>query len=394
MGLLRQVSEGKQAKTQNSVLIVPKPAAADLSTVSPEAKQKLAELYSQGTLDSAWVDHHCMGLLAALETSSQVNAVITIAANINAAENKRGYITQLLKNMWASAATNAAVAPKPEPSQHGTSGTALTSTKVLSNTGKVINPNEVSIRLNPSSVFYDANLTMCWRVLSRQQKAEWQVKVAQGKQPKLVSLSKPLQQLARHLHPGHAQYHAPTAAAWKNLDTAVKEELLRNANQDDGPIHVLPRQHTPKPRQHTPKPDPEFQEVDFPPLRGVCGSPPETESIADLGTTHEASIAKHRHPQTDNETSVSTLASQAEVMQDPGGDIAGGSKPHALPLYNMGMAFQQSLSLQDIAQADPSIARNKPLMNSLSQVLGPGSCWLIPFSVLIVCKAPITSCSS
>ncbi len=365
MGILRQITDTKQAKapsvaTKSSVLIVPKPLEADPSSVNPEAKHKLAELYSQGSLDSALMDQHCMGLLAAVPKSLQVAAVTSIAENIIAADNKRGYITQLLKNVQASAASSAMAAVRPGPLQHARSGNAAAGTKVLSNTGKLINPNEVSIRLNPSSVFYDPDLAMCWRVLTRQDKAEWQVKVARGKHPKPTYLSKPRQKLAGQLHPGHALYHAATAAAWKYTDAAVKEDLLHSADQTGEAICLLPN-------HHSPEPDPDFHDVDFPPLGGMEVSKPDAASgsTANPGPPSRAAGAGA----VNSNASTGISASHAGMAHCTKDTTAGGAKLDALPLYNMGMAFQQSLSLQDISQADSSIARNKPLTGALPQVL-------------------------
>lgn len=255
MGLLKQVAE-KEKKQTPPVLVVPKSLPADPTFVSPEAKQKLAEMYTQGILEPAIMDQHCMGLLAALPKAAQLSALICIAANIPEAENKRGYITHLLKNMRASAVSIAGtVSIKPGLQQHPKAG------KVLSNTGKLINPNEVSIRLNPSSIFYDAELAMCWRVFTKQDKWDCRSRLANGKQIKLAKLSKPRQLLAQQLHPDHPQYHAAMAAAWKNTDVAVKETLLRSADLTGEAIKLLPDEPTVPIAA-----EPEFHETDFPPL--------------------------------------------------------------------------------------------------------------------------------
>ena len=176
MGLLKHVTDGKPPRMpssagKGSVLTVPKPLEADPSTVSPEAKQKLAELYSLGIVDSTLMDQHCLGLLAAIPAFLQTYAVSCLAEGISVAENKRAYITQLLKSIRASAGSSAAAALKSDLTPVAIPGNTATSVKLVSNTGKVINPNDISIRLNPSSIFYDTDLAMCWRVLTRQDKA-------------------------------------------------------------------------------------------------------------------------------------------------------------------------------------------------------------------------------
>lgn len=371
MGLLRQVANGRQARApslakKNSVLIVPKPLVADPSTVSPEAKAKLAELHSQGTLESALMDQHCLGLLAAIPASLQVSALISIAGSISAADNKRACITQLLKSIQASATSTAAAAPKSGVAQLAKSGNAAASPKLVSNTGRIINPNDISIRLNPSSVFYDPDLAMSWRVLTRQDKADWQTKATAGKHPKLADLSKPRQKLARQLHVGHAQYHAATAAAWKHTDSAIKESLLLNADNTGQPISLLQC-------QQRPNPDPDFHDMDFPLLQGMQASKPNqaTGSEVDPATAAPPAATSGSSQQTNNGTSSSIPVSQEGRAQDIHGNSVGGldcSSPSALPMYNMGMAFQQSLSLQDISQADPITAKPKSLTDDVSQV--------------------------
>ena len=135
MGLLRQVADSKAGQAQGPALASAKHSFADPSTVSPEARLKLAELYSQGVLDDALMNVHCMGLLAALPKPSQLGAVVTIAMEIGSAVNKQAFIKQILKSMQA--ANNAASGSK--QSQQIASGTA--GGKFVSNTGKIINPN-------------------------------------------------------------------------------------------------------------------------------------------------------------------------------------------------------------------------------------------------------------
>jgi len=365
MGLLKQVTDGKPSRVtssagKSSVLTVPKPLEADPNTVRPEAKQKLAKLYSLGILDSTLMDQHCLGLLAAIPAFLQVHAVSCLVEGISVAENKRAYITQLLKSMRASAGSTAAAAVKSDPTPLASPSKAAANVKLVSNTGKVINPNDISIRLNPSSVFDDADLAMCWRVLTRQDKAGWQVKAAAGKHPKLASLSKPRQKLARQLHPAHAHFHAATAAVWKHTDLNVKEDLLHDADSTGESITVLPH-------HQTSEPDPQFRDMDFPPLGSVQASNPFEESGATADQVTESAV------------SATGLSAQETVdgvpqpqrfrsEQSSESSNAGHPQPNALPLYNMGMAFQQSLSLQDISQADPSMARNKPLTDTLSEV--------------------------
>jgi len=367
MGLLKQVTEGKPPRVhstagKSSVLTVPKPLEADPTTVSLEAKQKLAELYSLGILDSTLMDQHCLGLLAAIPAFLQVHAISCLAEGISVAENKRAYITQLLKSIRASAGSSAAAAI---PSK------AAANVKLVSNTGKVINPNDISIRLNPSSIFYDADLAMSWRVLTRQDKAGWQLKAAAGKHPKLASLSKPRQKLARQLHPGHAHFHAATAAVWKHTDLGIKEDLLHDADSTGEPITVLPHHHQ---RQ---EPDPQFHDMDFPPLGGVQAS---NQSEASSATADQI---------TDLAVSATGISTQKTIdgapQQSSGSSNVRDSQPNALPLYNMGMAFQQSLSLHDISQADPSMARNKPLTDTLSEVPLQLQCSVQLFGMLVPC---------
>ena len=208
------------------VLAVPRAKPAVATIVSPQAEQKLAELYSQGILEPALLDQHCLGLLARLPYNAQLAALTRMAANINGpqAKNKREYVSQLLKPM-------------------------------VGRTG------EFHLKLDPCSIFYDANLAMCWRVLTKQDKWEWQNRFAKGKQIKLANLSHPRQMLAQQLHRGHPEYHAATAAAWKNTGFARKEALLLSADQTGEAIKPLPDEQT-KPKLA----EPEFHETDFPPL--------------------------------------------------------------------------------------------------------------------------------
>ncbi len=373
MGLLKQVTEGKPPRVhstagKSSVLTVPKPLEADPSTVSLEAKQKLAELYSLGILDSTLMDQHCLGLLAAIPAFLQVHAISCLAEGISVAENKRAYITQLLKSIRASAGSSAAAAI---PSK------AAANVKLVSNTGKVINPNDISIRLNPSSIFYDADLAMSWRVLTRQDKAGWQLKAAAGKHPKLASLSKPRQKLARQLHPGHAHFHAATAAVWKHTDPGIKEDLLHDADSTGEPITVLPH-------HQRLEPDPQFHDVDFPPLGGVQASNSIEESSATADQVTESAVSA-TCLSTDKTIDGAPLSQRFRTEQSSGNSNTRDSQPSALPLYNMGMAFQQSLSLQDISQADPSVARNKPLTDTLSEVPLQLQCSVQLFGMLISC---------
>ena len=356
MGLLKQVTEGKPPRVhstagKSSVLTVPKPMEADPSTVSPEAKQKLAELYSLDILDSTLMDQHCLGLLAAIPAILQVHALSCLAEGISVAENKRAYITQLLKSIRASAGSSASAAI---PSN------AAANVKRVTNTGKVINPNDISIRLNPSSIFYDADLAMSWRVLTRQDKAGWQLKAAAGKHSKLASLSKPRQKLARQLHPGHAHFHATTAAVWKHTDPGIKEDLLHDADSTGEPISVLPH-------HHRLEPDSQFHDVDFPPLGGLQASHSTEASGAAADQITESAVSATGI--STEKTIDSTPSSQRfRSGQSSGSSDLRDSQPNALPLYKMGMAFQQSLSLQDISQADPSMPQNKPLTDTLSEV--------------------------
>lgn len=208
------------------------------STVTPVAKQKLAELYTQGILEPALLDEYCLRLLAGLPQNAQLAALTRMAANIHGqwqAMDKRGYISQLLKHM-------------------------------------LVRAGEFNLKLDPGSIFYDANLAMCWRVLTKQDKWEWQKKFAQGKQIQLASLSHPRQMLAQQLHQGHPQYHAATAAAWKNTDIGTKGALLQSADQTAAAIKLLADEQ-PKPKE----PEPNFHEIDFPPL----GLATHTEHHAD-----------------------------------------------------------------------------------------------------------------
>ena len=211
------------------VLAVPRAKPAVATTVGLEAEQKLAELYSQGILEPALLDQHCLGLLARLPKNAQVVALTRMAANIKDphVKNKRGYVSHLLK-------------------------------RLLSRAG------DFDLKLNPCSILYDANLAMCWRVLTKQDKWVWQNRFAKGKQIKLASLSRPRQMLAQQLHQDHSQYHAATAAAWKNTHSAIKEALLQSADQTGEAIKLLPDEQ-PKPKAAK-APEPEFHETDFPPL--------------------------------------------------------------------------------------------------------------------------------
>ncbi len=382
MGLLKQVTDGKPPRVpssagKSSVLTVPKPLEADPSTVSPEAKQKLAELYSLGILDNTLMDQHCLGLLAAIPACLQVHAISCLAEGISVAENKRAYITQLLKSIRASAGSSAAAALKSGMTPLATPSKAAANIKLVSNTGKVINPNDISIRLNPSSIFYDADLAMCWRVLTRQDKAGWQVKAAAGKHPKLASLSKPRQKLARQLHPGHAHFHAATAAVWKHTDPGIKEDLLHDADSTGEPITVLPH-------HQRLEPDPQFHDMDFPPLGGVQASNPIEESGATADQITESAVSA-TGLSTEKTINGAPLSQRFRTEQSSGSSDIRDSQPNALPLYNMGMAFQQSLSLQDISQGDPSMARDKPLTDTLSEVPLQLQCSVQLFGMLVSC---------
>ena len=351
MGLLKQVTDQKHTAP---VLVVSK-------SVSPEAKQKLAELYDQGLLDPALMDQHCMGLLAALPQASQVTAITSIAANIGAADNKQGYIMQLLKNMRASATSIAGSSSKPASQQHNKPGTA--GGRVLSNTGKLINPNEVSIRLNPSSNFYDAELAMYWRVLTKQDQIEWQNRLTKGKQMKLDSLSKPRQELAGQLHPGHLQYNAATASIWKHTDAAVKEEMLRSADQSGDFIDVDSNS-----QQHSAATGPQFLEVEFPPLAGSESGQPDQTDANVSGTSSEmpvpaaVSSATQRHSST---TSGTTPLSHARLL-------SGDQTSESRSLYSMGMTFQPSVSLED-SQPDLMAAPCSDSMASRSAAVSVAS---------------------
>lgn len=175
--------------------------------------------------------------------------------------NDPGHTPQPRKEPHAPPISAAATGSKLGLQQHHQAGNLAVGGSVLSLTGKVINPNEVSIRLNPSSPFYDVQLALCWRVLTRQDKCNWQTRLAKGKRMKVASLSKPRQQLAWQLHPGHPQYHAATAAAWKHKGAAVKEGLLRSADDTGQAIKLFPDE----PRPTTA--EPVFHEADFPALR-------------------------------------------------------------------------------------------------------------------------------
>lgn len=382
MGLLKQVTDGKPPRVpssagKSSVLIVPKPLEADPSTVSPEAKQKLAELYSLGILNRNLMDQHCLGLLAAIPALLQVHAISCLAEGISVANNKRAYITQLLKSMRASAGSSVAPALKLDLTPLAIPSKAAANVKLVSNTGKVINPNDISIRLNPSSIFYDADLAMCWRVLTRQDKAGWQAEAAAGKHPKLASLSKPRQKLARQLHPGHAQFNAATAAVWKHTDLGIKEDLLHEADSTGEPITVLP--------QHLRlQPDPHFHDMDFPPLGGVQASD-STEESGDIADQATESAVSATGLTTQKTIDGAPLSPRFRTEQSSGSSDIRDSQPNALPLYNMGMAFQQSLSLQDISQGHPSMARNKPLTDTLSEVPLQLQCSVQLFGTLVSC---------
>lgn len=366
MGLLKQVADKKQTAP---VLVVPKPAASDLTTVSPDIKQKLTELYSQGILEPALMDQHCLGLLAALPRDAQLSALTHIAVHLGETENKRGYITQLLKNMRASGVSVAGTANKTGLQPYPKAGGVTIGGKVLSNTGKLINPNDVSIRLNPSSIFYDAELAMCWRVLSKQDKCDWQIKLGKGKQMKLANLSQPRQKLAQQLHPGHPQYHAATAVAWKYTDAAAREGMLLSADETGEAIKLLLDQPNPAAAA-----EPEFHDFDFPPLGGPTDKQASKQAgaLMEIGSadlhgsalpkwTSDDSVDSDNCPQTALQTDTGMVgavpASHAGMMQASAGDL----QPKTLPLYNMGMAFQQSLSLQDISKSDPSRPSADPL---------------------------------
>ena len=362
MGLLKQVMEKKQAVP---VVTVRKPGPADSAKVSLKAEQKLDELCSQGLLNAALMDQHCMGLLAALPKATQLSAVASIAANVGEAQNKHGYITQLLKNMRASAVSLVGRVSKPASQQHANLGGIAPGGKVVSNTGKLINPNEVSIRLNPSSIFYDAELAMCWRVLTKQDKYDWQSRLAKGKQVKLSSLSKPRQKLAHQLHPGHVQYDAATASAWKHSDALLKEELLLSADATGELIQLIPSE--PQPIAAT---ELEFHEIDFPLLGGSTSLQPKQAAacMPKQGNAMLESASESSSLQTDPNTEKCS----SRVARDcPASTLPGSSNPvqdkhsESQPLYNMGMAFQQSLSLQDINKSDP---RRSSSTNSLASV--------------------------
>lgn len=379
MGLLKQVADQKQTAP---VLVVPKPAAADPTTVSPDTKQKLTELYTQGILEPALMDQHCLGLLAALPRDAQLSALTHIAVHLGEAENKRGYITQLLKNMRASAVSAAGTASKTGLQPYPKAGGVTIVGKVLSNTGKLINPNDVSIRLNPSSIFYDAELAMCWRVLSKQDKCDWQNQLGKGKQVKLANLSQPRQKLAQQLHPGHPQYHAATAVAWKYTDAAAREGVLLSADETGEAIKLLLDQPNPAAAA-----EPEFHDFDFPPLGGPSDKQASKQAgaLMEMGSadlhgsalpkwTSDDSVDSDNCPLTALQTDTGMLgtvpASHAGMMQAS----AGGLRPKTLPLYNMGMAFQQSLSLQDISKSDPSRPSADPLAFVSAAVI---TCYLL-----------------
>ena len=383
MGLLKQVAEKKQTAP---VLVVPKSVPVDPTFVSSEAKHKLAELYSQAVLDPALMDQHCMGLLAALPKAAQLCALARIAANICDEENKRGYITQLLKNMRASAVSIAGTASKAGLQQHTKAGSTAVGGKVLSNTGKLINPNEVSIRLNPSSIFYDAELAMCWRVLTKQDKFDWQNRLAKGKQMKLTNLSQPRQKLAQQLQPGHPQYHAVTASAWKDTDASAREELLQSADESGEAIQLIPQQPRPPPAAEPV--EPEFHEIDFPPLGGQI----ETSTHKAVGS---GSVIGHALP-----GSVSDYTSLDMGLQPDNdklgvsGASAGDAEPQMLPLYNMGMAFQQSLSLQDINKSDPLKPPSTDCLASVSAAVSLFQLLKKPVSVLVLSSTHLLHCTS
>lgn len=370
MGLLKQVMEKKQPVP---VITVRKPGTAE---ISPQADQKLAELYSQGLLDPALLDQHCMGLLAALPKAAQLSAVASIAANIGEAQNKHGYITQLLKNMRASALSIAGTMSKPASQQHAKLGGIAPGGKVLSNTGKLINPNEVSIRLNPSSIFYDAELAMCWRVLTKQDKYDWQSRLAKGKQMKLSSLSKPRLKLAQQLHPGHAQYDAATASAWKHTDALLKEELLRSADETGELIQLIPNQPQPV--------APEFHGIDFPSLEdsAYSDSKQAAASVPKRGTAQLETASETSGLQTDSKAgnNLSSVVLDSPASTSPGSsNLAQDKQSNTQPLYNMGMAFQQSLSLQDINKSDPMRSSSTDSLASVSVAVSsfcPAQCFV------------------
>lgn len=346
MGLLRQVLDSRAGRRQASVLVVPKPPAPPPCNLSPDASRKLTELYRQGMLDPGLMGP-CMGLLAALPKSAQLGAVVTIAMDIDSAQNKQAFVVQTLKGMHAAASSAGAIKPH-QP--HIKPGSGSADSRFISNTGKIINPNEVSIRLNPSSAFYDPDLTMCWRVLTKHDKANWQMQIANGQRPKLSSLSLPRQQLAEKLHPGQPHYDNSTAAAWKHTDAAEKEMLLLDADTTGRSISIAEMQ-----RQPQRKPDPKFEEMDFPPLDSSSILQNYQASGTDAALSSTASIATAgRHPQTD--TSMKTKSSAEEL--------------EAMPLHQMGMAFKSSFSLRDMMKADASIAAASQAVSSHGQVSG------------------------
>lgn len=207
------------------MLTVPKPKPAVASTLSPEAAQKLAELYTQGILEPALLDRYCLGLLARLPQNAQLVALARMSANISSASDKRGYVSQLLTHMLSRA-------------------------------------NDFNYRLDPGSFCYDANLAMCWRVLTKQEKREWQSRLAQGKQIRLDKLSHPRQVLAQQLHRDHySQRPTAAAAAWKRTDAATKDALLLSADQTGIAIKLVPDE-----QPNSRAAGPEFHESDFPPL--------------------------------------------------------------------------------------------------------------------------------
>ena len=356
MGLLKQVAEGKAGKAQIPELNSPKPLFTTPSSISPEARQKLNELYTQGVFDSTFMQGPCLGLLAALPKSAQLGAVVTLAMKIDSATNKQAYITQRLKGMIM--ASNAASGLY-KGHQSLKPGTASAVNKLVSNTGKVINPNEVSIRLNPSSAFYDSDLAMCWRVLTKQDKAAWQARIGSGQRPKLKSLSLPRQKLAKQLHPSSNQYHHATAAAWKHIDAADKESLLQTADatgEDICTAHSQPKQN----------PDPSFLDMDFPPLGGSPESQPKKAKEED----NDHSTAAAQAAVTSNTVSQTHTGIDNSMVSDTE-DAASEN----MPLHNMGMAFQHSFSLMDMMQPDPSIATSSPtgISRQVMQTVGKTS---------------------
>ena len=218
------------------MLTVPRSAVA--TTLSPEAAQKLAELYSQGILEPALLDQHCLGLLARLPQNAQLTALTRVSEHISSAADKRGYVSQLLKHM-------------------------------------LLRAHDFNLKLDPCSFCYDAKLAMCWRVLTKQEKWEWRNRLARGKQIRLADLSRPRQILAQQLHRSSPKHPTAAAAVWKRTDAATKDALLLSADQTGEAIKLRPdEQPKPKkPEQPNPKPaETEFHESNFPPLGKIAYS--------------------------------------------------------------------------------------------------------------------------